>query len=187
MNPPGDLQAVVAAAARGDRRGLEEIYRSLAPAVQGYLRGQGAVEPDDLTSETFVAVVRRLSSFRGDERSFRSWVFSIAHRRLMDERRRLWRGREHAVAPEELAGALAGRVVGDVEDEALAALGRHWALRAIARLTVDQRAVLLLRVVADLSVDETASVLHKTPGAVKTLQRRALASLARQLEREGVS
>jgi DNA-directed RNA polymerase specialized sigma24 family protein len=49
----------------------------------------GAREIDDLTSETFLGVVRAIPRFRGDEGQFRSWVFVIAHRRLQDERRRL--------------------------------------------------------------------------------------------------
>ncbi len=60
-------------------------------------------------------------------------------------------------------------------------------LGALERLTSEQRAVLLLRVVADLSVGEAAGVLGKSRGAVKALGRRALLALARQIEREGVS
>lgn len=183
----GSFEAALDAARSGASWGLEAIYRSLAPAVMGYLRGHGAAEPEDVTAEVFEAVVRRLPAFQGDERAFRSWVFSITHRRLMDERRRLSRRRELAVSPEDMAGSLADRSTGDTEQEALSRLGTHWAHRAIAELTLDQRAVLLLRVLADLSVDEVASVLGKTPGAVKALQRRALLTLARQIEREGVS
>ena len=51
------------------------------------------------------------------------------------------------------------------------------AVRQLATLTDDQRAVLLLRVVADLSLAETAEVLGKPVGAVKALQHRALAKL----------
>jgi RNA polymerase sigma factor (sigma-70 family) len=179
--------SMLEAARGGELWALEAIYRDLAPAVLGYLRGQRAVEPEDLTSEVFVGVVRGLRGFQGDERGFRSWVFSIAHRRHIDERRRLARRREDAVDPSALAGPLAGSAVGDVEDEAAARLGEGWAVRALDVLTEDQRSVLLLRVLADLSVEEAARLLGKRPGAVKTLQRRALASLARHLERQGVS
>ncbi|MGH2722766.1 MAG: RNA polymerase sigma factor [Actinomycetota bacterium] len=187
MTTGGSFDVVLAAASRGDQRALEELYRGLARGVLGYLRGHGAAEAEDLASETFVAMVRQLPRFRGDERSFRSWVFAIAHRRLLDERRRLSRRREHAVSPEELVGTLADRSTGDAEQEALSRLGTRWAHRAIAGLTLDQRAVLLLRVLADLSVEEVASALGKSRGAVKALQRRALLTLARQIDREGVS
>ncbi|MGH2676111.1 MAG: RNA polymerase sigma factor [Actinomycetota bacterium] len=184
----GDAFTSVLEGARGGEPwALEAIYRDLAPGVLGYLRGQRAAEPEDLTSEVFVGIVRGLPTFRGQEPDFRSWVFSITHRRLLDERRRRARRREDAVDPSALAGALAATSAGDAETEALARLGEGWALRAIGVLTADQRSVLLLRVLADLSVEEVARILGKREGAVKTLQRRALASLARLLEREGVS
>lgn len=171
----------------GESWGLEAIYRSLAPAVLGYVRAQGAVEPEDVTGEVFEAVVRRLGDFRGDERAFRSWVFSIAHRRVMDERRRLSRRRDRAEPPEILVGPLAHRGAGDAEAEAMDQLGTGWALRIVASLTEDQRAVLLLRVIADLSVEDVARLLGRTPGAVKALQRRGIAALARHLQAQGVS
>lgn len=173
----------VEAARAGDRAALEALYRELAPAVLGYLRAQGARDPEDLASETFVGVVRGLRRFRGDERDFRTWVFSIAHRRLVDDRRSLSRRRTAAVAPAEFPE----RAGGDVEDEALARLGDRWALEAVARLTGDQRDVLLLRVLADLPVEEVARILSKNQGAVKSLQRRALLALARLIDRQGVS
>ncbi|HEX2026160.1 MAG TPA: sigma-70 family RNA polymerase sigma factor, partial [Actinomycetota bacterium] len=134
-------------------------------------------------SETFVGVVRGLSRFGGDERGFRSWVFGICHRRLIDERRRLARPREEPVPPSDLPE----RPGGDVEEEAVARVGTTWARDAVARLTRDQRDVLLLRVLGDLSVEEVARIVGKSRGAVKSLQRRALLALARQVDREGVS
>jgi RNA polymerase sigma factor (sigma-70 family) len=165
---------------------FEAIYRDLAPAVFGYLRGQGANEPEDLASEVFVGIVRSLERFEGDERAFRTWVFSIAHRRLVDERRRLSRSLEEPTDPAEMSGLASGALVGDVEEEALEMLGSGVG-RAMKALSPDQRAVLLLRILADLSVAEVASILGKSQGAVKTLQRRGLRSLVRQLEGEGVS
>lgn len=184
----GDAFTPVLEAARsGEPWAFEVIYRDLAPAVLGYLRGQRAAEPEDLASDVFVGVVRGLPSFRGDEGGFRSWVFSIAHRRLVDERRRLARRREDAVDPSVMSGPLAVSSVGDAEAEALDRIRQGWALRVLGLLTEDQRSVVLLRILADLSVEEVAGILGKRPGAVKTLQRRALASLARHLDREGVS
>jgi RNA polymerase sigma factor (sigma-70 family) len=178
------FNAVLAAARSGDQAALEALYRDLAPPVLGYLRVQGAREPEDVASEVFVALVRGLAGFKGDERDFRSWVFTIAHRRLVDERRRNSRRLETPADPETLR--LLGPA-GDVEGEALARLGGRPAVQALHRLTPDQRAVVLLRVLADLPVAEVARVLGKSAGAVKTLQRRALARLAREISREAVS
>ena len=79
----------ILSAARGDAGwAYERLYRDLSPAVCGYLRLQGAREPEDLTSEVFIGAFRGLGSFVGSEAQFRSWIFTIAHRRLIDERRR---------------------------------------------------------------------------------------------------
>ena len=146
---------------------------------------QGSAE--DAASEVFVGVVRGLARFRGGERDFRAWVFSIAHRRMMDERRRRARRREQPLDPSDLAEATDLHPRGDAEAEALDRAGRDWALGALASLTEDQRAVLLLRVLADLPVADVARILGRSVGAVKALQGRALAALARRIEREGVT
>lgn len=55
------------------------------------------------------------------------------------------------------------------------------------RLSPDQREVIALRVVADLTVEQTAAALGKSYEAVKTLQGRGLAALRRATsEEEGV-
>ena len=60
-------------------------------------------------------------------------------------------------------------------------------VRILAALSEDQRAVLLLRFVADLSIDDVAKAVGKRPGAVKALQRRGLAAVKRRLSRKGVT
>ena len=79
-----------------------------------------------------------------------------------------------------------GALGGDVEREAFDSLGSQWVYDVCARLSSDQRTVLLLRVIADLSVDEVGRITGKSAGAVKALQRRALEALRRKLTREGV-
>jgi RNA polymerase sigma factor (sigma-70 family) len=161
------------------------IYESLAPAVTGYLRSQGVRDADDVASEVFLAVLCGCSSFRGDEAQFRRWVFTIAHHRIVDSRRA--DGRRPEVTSLDADGpyrAEPGRSPA-AEDDALRDLGAERVDRLLSRLSGDQRRVLALRVVADLSVEDVAIALDKAPGAVKALQRRALATLRRTLSREG--
>ena len=169
---------VLAAAQAGAAWGFEVLYRDLSPVVTGYLRMHGAPDPDDLASETFLAVFRGLAGFRGDEDGLRSWVFTIAHRRLVDDRRR--RGRR----PQETDDAgdvLTGIAGGDVEDDVLARLGAERVHRLCGDLPADQRSVLLLRVLADLTVEQVAAVMDRSVGSVKALQRRGLRRLREQL------
>jgi RNA polymerase sigma-70 factor (ECF subfamily) len=178
-----EFDELLSAAQVGAGWALESIYRDLAPAVAGYLRAQGSEQPEDLVSEVFLRVFRDLGSFSGTGPRFRSWVFSIAHARLVDERRR--RARRPAIAPVGLEHAEA-RAAGDVEDDVMARLAAERVRALCSRLSPDQRDVLLLRLVGDLTVEQVAAALGKSIGATKALQRRGLAALHRQLVREGV-
>jgi RNA polymerase sigma factor (sigma-70 family) len=179
---PGVLEAARA----GADWAFEVLYRDLAPSVIGYLRGQGAPEPEDAASEVFVGVVRNINSFEGDERAFRTWVFSIAHNRLIDQRRRRARRPVVVTDPSELTERVLEAGAPPPGQEIQARLPGP-AARALLDLSPDQRAVVLLRVVADLSVAEVAEILGKSLGGVKALQRRALGALAKSLQGEGVS
>jgi RNA polymerase sigma-70 factor (ECF subfamily) len=171
------FNSVLDAARAGGGWAWERIYRDLAPTVTGYLRAHGAAEPDDLAGETFLQIVRDLHRFSGDERAFRAWVFTIAHRRLVDDLRR--RGRR-PVAPASEAVIEAAVGAGDAADEAALANMSTDRVRAIVdELPGDQRAVMLLRILGDLTIEEIARAVGKRPGAVKALQRRALKRVER--------
>jgi RNA polymerase sigma factor (sigma-70 family) len=172
--------AVLSAARGGAEHAWSDIYRGYSPAVLGYLRGLGSAEPEDLTGEVFLQVVRDLHRFDGDRAAFKAWVLTIAHHRFLDDRRRSRRRPVELVpgAPEH------DRCAPTAEAEALAALGAGRVQELLAALSHDQRAVLLLRVVGDLTVEQTARVVGKRQGAVKALQRRGLAALGRMLGEE---
>jgi RNA polymerase sigma-70 factor (ECF subfamily) len=169
---------VLTAAQAGSAWAFEVLYRDLSPAVTGYLRLHGAAEPDDLASETFLGVFTGLAGFRGDEDALRAWVFTIAHRRLVDD----WRRRSRRPMTADDAGDLAEHLGGDVEDDALVRIGADTVQRLCAGLPDDQRSVLLLRILADLTVEQVAQAMGRSVGSVKALQRRALRALRAELE-----
>jgi RNA polymerase sigma-70 factor (ECF subfamily) len=171
---------ILAAARTGADWAWSAVYRDLASSVLGYLRARGAAEPEDVTGEVFLQIVRDLHRFAGDERDFRAWVFVIAHHRLLDERRR--QGRR----PVEPSGMVPEPQAGNVEEEALDAIGSERVRRIIGRLSAEQRDVVLLRVMGGLTVSEVAQAIGKSTGAVKALQRRGLARIERALVKEGV-
>jgi RNA polymerase sigma factor (sigma-70 family) len=172
----------VLTAAQGDAAwAYDRLWRAYAPAVVAYLRLQGAFDPEDLVSEVFLGAFRAIRSFTGNEDQFRGWLFTIAHRRLTDERRRA------SVRPQRADWAdVPDRRGGDVEDDALRRLAEGRVRELCAGLHAGQRDVLLLRLVADLTVEQVADALGKTPGAVKALQRRGLIALCSVLAHEGV-
>lgn len=186
-----DFDALLAEVKAGRPSAWDRCYRWLAPAVGGYLRVQGARDVDDLTSEVFLAVFRNIGTFSGTEANFRSWVFVIAHRRLQDERRRRFR----RPAPESLDAnglerlgrtASSAASVPGADEDALRSIAGARVTDLCSRLAPDQREVVLLRIIGDLTVEQVAEVLGKTPGAVKQLQRRAFEALRQLVDREGV-
>jgi RNA polymerase sigma-70 factor (ECF subfamily) len=150
-----------------DARSVEAVYDALAPAVLGYFRSHRVADPEALTGDVFVAVTQRLADFEGDEAALRRWVFTIAHHRRVDEVRRA--ARLHA------PGLPGSEAVEDADpfDPALAA--------ALAALTDDQRQVVVLRHVADLSVEDVAHITGRSAGSVKMLSARGLDALAARL------
>jgi RNA polymerase sigma factor (sigma-70 family) len=176
--PPSTLAALLDAARAGCPRAFEHLYRQLAGQVASYLRWHRATDPDGLTNDVFAQVHRKLSSFEGDEQGFRSWLFTIAHHRMIDDRRAA--NRQPPVLDDGGVDDELG--YGDVEEDAFAVLAHDHVRELVSVLSPDQRDVVLLRVVADLSVDDVARLLGKRTGAVKALQHRALAALRRHLE-----
>ncbi|MBW3661707.1 MAG: sigma-70 family RNA polymerase sigma factor [Actinobacteria bacterium] len=147
--------------------------------MTGYLRVQGATDPDDLASEVFLGVFRNLHRFEGDEAAFRSWVFTIAHRRIIDDRRR--RGRRPRTVPLDDVDVSHEETF---EDEVAARADLERLKPVIDRLPKDQRDALLLRVLGDLDHEEAAEAMGKRPGTVRVLQHRALKRLRQELSEE---
>jgi RNA polymerase sigma factor (sigma-70 family) len=122
----------------------------------------------------FVEVVRSLHRFEGDEAGFRSWVFTIAHRRLIDARRASTRRPVELAPAEDLEPALPPT---DDEPFLLERAGTAEVLALLGRLGDDQREVLVLRLVAGLTTGEVAAVTGRSTEAVKGLAKRGLARL----------
>jgi len=174
---PERFTALLEAARQGSEAAWQELYAGLAPGLLGYLRANNAPEPEDVLSEVFLQVARDIASFDGEEAGFRSWVFTVAHHRLIDARRHSAR-RPLELYPDPPEPSVRAD---DAAEEALAKIGADEVHRLLATLSEDQRTVLLLRVVGDMSIEDVAKAVGKRPGAVKALQRRGLAAVKRHL------
>jgi RNA polymerase sigma-70 factor (ECF subfamily) len=168
--------STLAAAQAGSEWAVADIYRAHNARVLRYFRANAPVDAEDLASETWLAAARNLSSFEGDEDAFRGWLFTIARRRLTDHRRRGARRREELRPDAALDASSLGA---DAQAEA-GRLGHDAARQIVARLPADQAEVVLLRVVADLSVEQVATITGRRPGTVRVLQHRGLRRLARE-------
>lgn len=183
MPAPGlgdSFDALLDAARVQESWAFQRIFEWLGRPVAAYLRGAGVEDPEGIANEVFLRVFGGVARFEGTEARFRSWVFAIAHNQVIDDRRRRSRRPQQSVLEGDVGPSAAG-----AEEGALVALGDERLRSLLADLPPDQRDVVLLRIVADFSIEDTAAALGKRPGAVKSLQHRAMASLRRRLGDEG--
>ena len=179
-----DLTRALDAARAGDEGAISCLFQAFQPPLLRYLRHHAPDVAEDLASETWLAAAKGLARFEGDVGDFRAWLFSVAWRRVADHYRR--RGRQPKQVLLEAACEPAAPV--DVGEVALGQLSAQAAIEALVRdLPHDQAEVVLLRVVADLSVNQVAKIMGRSPGSVRVLQHRALRQLGRLWDRGAVT
>ncbi|MFC6090708.1 sigma-70 family RNA polymerase sigma factor [Saccharothrix lopnurensis] len=165
----------MAAAVGGDRLAVEDLLAAVRPVVVAFCRRR--VPPahvEDVVQETCVELLGALPRYRPDVAPFEAFATGVTRRTVADFWRRVERDRSVPVAevPDTVEYATPAEAVEARE------LSRAL-LRLLAEATGQQRAVLLLRVVAGLSTGEVADALHTTPGAVRVIQHRAVHRLRR--------
>jgi RNA polymerase sigma-70 factor (ECF subfamily) len=170
------------AARRREAAAVTRIYTAYAPALFRFF--MAAVgdrhQAEDLTGSAFVSAIEGLPRFRGPVEALGGWLFQIARHDLYDHRRRQARSRVEPL-DDNLNEVTVIAGAEDPEELAITRLEGSRVLAALGQLSPDQREVLLLRMAAGLTAPEVAAALRKTTGAVKSLQFRGLASLARIL------
>jgi RNA polymerase sigma-70 factor, ECF subfamily len=176
--PPAGSSELAARARAGEPDALTQIWQLHAPAVAGYFRAHGIDGADDLTSEVFLGVFAKIRTFRGGDDDLRTFIFSVAHHRGVDEMRR--RARRGPIDPYDVEKD--PRSVPSAEADALGRIESKRAMELVAALPPDQREVMMLRFFGDLTLEQTASAVGKRVEAVKALQHRALARLRKILE-----
>ena len=157
----------------GDRTAFSELYEQYSPKIYTYVlrhvNGDQEVA-QDLTSDVFLKAMEHLASYRFQDVPFSSWLYRIAHNRVVDHYRR---GPKQPLLALEHDGAAEGSVSLDVSW----LCNRKVLADAIGLLTPEQRFVIVLRLLQSRSVAETAQMMGRSEDAVKQLQRRGLASL----------
>lgn len=172
---PNDIPALVAAAQQNPAA-FAELYDHFCTPVYRYLysRVGSQADAEDLTTQTFLSALENLHRYR-EQGQFAAWLFRIARARAMDYFRR---GRPevsldaleiHADGTDPL-----GLVIQRQEMAQLAAV--------IQQLDADERELLRLRYVAELSFNEMAALLGRNQAAVKKSLYRLLARIQSQVE-----
>ena len=178
-----DFDRVLASARNGDGQAFAQLYESMNRRVHAFLSYRGAVDPEGIVNDVFLKVFTKLETFDGNRIQFTAWVFKIARNTLIDESR----ARSRRVEETSLLDSHdVGHVAGNVESDALAQMSTDEVLQHLAVLTAEQRDVLVMRVVSDLTIETIAEILGKRVGAVKATQRRALRSIAKSFDGDRV-
>ncbi len=165
-------------ARRGDSDALADLWTIYQPQLLRLLRAQGRSAAEDIASQVWIDVGRSVERFEGDGVAFRSWIFTIARRRAIDEGRRTLRRHELASPSVGLQPA-AERLVdplGDSLDGVLALL---------STLQPAAAEVVMLRVVHDLPVADVAAITGQSETNVRVLAHRALERLRQTLDEAG--
>ncbi|MEN8040351.1 MAG: sigma-70 family RNA polymerase sigma factor [Actinomycetota bacterium] len=171
------FDGVLTAAQEGSEWAWHILVGDTAPALLGFFRSRGVSNPENLAGDVFIDLGRNLNAFRGDESGFRSWVFVIAHRHMSDELRK-----QKRITTNLATDSTENRT----KPPARARARNIDAFHLLETLTPDQQDAISLRVVAELSLDETAEVMEKSVETVQGLQRRGLSSIQKQVEHKGV-
>jgi RNA polymerase sigma-70 factor (ECF subfamily) len=169
--PEASFESLLSLARAGNERAIGQLYRVYNPRLLRFFGGQAPGAKEDLAQEVWLSVATSIDGFEGDEDQFRAWLFTIARRRSIDHWRLVRR------RPPETSEFLDQPQAEPPDELAIQA--------AISELTAglppEQAEVVLLRVVADLSVERVAAIVGKSPGAVRVIQHRALRRLATQI------
>ncbi|MFD3626729.1 ECF subfamily RNA polymerase sigma factor, BldN family [Streptomyces sp. NPDC058698] len=173
------MMDLVERAQAGEAEAFGRLYDQYSDTVYRYIyyRVGGKATAEDLTSETFLRALRRIGTFTWQGRDFGAWLVTIA-RNLVADHFKSSRFRLEVTTGEMLD---ANEVERSPEDSVLESLSNAALIDAVRRLNPQQRECVTLRFLNGLSVAETARVMGKNEGAIKTLQYRAVRTLARLL------
>lgn len=178
------LRELTSEAARGNIAAAEALLEKIRPMVLRYCRGRlsrisGHYDAaDDVAQEVCIALLRALPRYRDMGLPFVSFVYGIAAHKIADAVRNAAR---LAIPTGELPDRPDSRP--GPEETVVADLDAERARALLARLPLQQRELVILRVLTGLTAEETGSALGMSAGAVRVAQHRALARL-RAIARE---
>jgi RNA polymerase sigma-70 factor (ECF subfamily) len=150
-------------------------------------------EAEDVAQEVFIAVFKQIDTFR-EESKFSTWLYRVAvnhcKNRIKYLARRHDRDRDE-INDDTTSGAGANGAIGSpvpsAPDRALEGAQMERVLaEAIKSLDPEQRMVVILRDVEDLSIEEICAITDLPDGTVKSRLHRARLALRKKLQRQGI-
>lgn len=167
-------------AKRGDRQAVGDLYERHFDSIYNYVyyRVDNPATAEDLSTEVFIRMLENLDGFTPGEGPFLAWLYTIARNLVIDHYRK------HGENPLPIKDKI---LEGNAKSPAKViekSQSQRCYTRALYHLTEDQRRVIIHKFIDELSTAETAHLMGKTEGAVRSLQHRALKSLEEALEEE---
>ncbi len=171
-------EGLVKRAVGGDSEAFGELYSTYLDKIYRYVFYQvkDKAVAEDITEEVFIKAWKAIKSCKGKEQTFLPWLFRIAHNHIIDTFRK--KKEELLVEMETVADVFDHRL--EVETK----LEQQQLLKVIGRLTPNQRQVIILKFLEGLDNGQIGQVMHRSQGAIRVLQMRALATLRQTLKRE---
>ena len=177
---------LIGRARQGDQEALSGLFsRNWQPVYRLICLKTGNVDDaQELAQETFLKAFRALPDYRDVGASFKAYLSRIALNLVTD----YWRKKGRTLQTVDLADYQEPAAGTDHQPEiqAIASETRQAITGAVALLPAEQRQAVELRIIAGLSVQETARIMEKSEAAVKMLQQRGLKNLRRLLEEKGI-
>jgi RNA polymerase sigma-70 factor, ECF subfamily len=172
-------QALIARWTAGDERAATALVERHATSVTRFVVSLGGVAmPEEIVQDTFVRAFGSLDAFRG-ESSLRSWLFTIARRLVLDQRRLIRRERLHVSVEDAQSQLVSGD---DLLDSVVADESEARVRQAVEKLSPMQREVFTLRVVEGLSYKDIAAVAATTEGSARVHYHNAMKAVKEFLD-----
>ena len=166
----------------GNAEAFGELYERYAPSIFRFLYAHlsDRLDAEDLTEEVFLRTWRSLGGYKEKGLPFRAFLYRIAHNLLVD----FYRSSKRTLLVEDADENILRDEQAESGTLAAANLEHQELRQTLQNLRADYQTVLVARFLADMSPDETASLMGKSVGAVRVLQHRALLALRKLIEKQ---
>lgn len=164
---------IVRAAIRGEASAFGTLYDRYQPAIYRFVLFKVGRREDaeDLTHQIFIKAWQRIDQYEGRGFPFSSWLYRIARNQIVD----FYRSHRETTSIDELDVVLASTPT--LEHDIDTRLDARRIRTVMTQLKPEYQDVIILRFIEECSVEDTATALNRSQGAVKVLQHRALAQL----------
>ena len=185
-----DEKKIIKRAAEGDPDAFEQLVLTYqSPIYNLCLRMTGDPEDAaDLSQDSFLKAWRNLDSFQF-ESSFSTWLYRLASNTCLDHLRSIKRHPQVSLTVEDSDGETQTMDFPDAaptpEEAAITKEDNERLAQAMQELDEQQRQILTLRVINDLSYAEIAEILNTKEGTVKSRLSRTRDALRKKLLQSG--